>query len=138
MGISCLLIALACLAAIIPTLFWTLHWRPAGGLLLSLKEGALRIAWWDQGLVRFDYRFGIQAEPADQRWRIRWLPFLYREKLSTWLGGPLWIPALIALGCAARPWHTRARRGHCPRCGYNFKGLPRGAPCPECGPAGAP
>ena len=37
-------------------------------------------------------------------------------------------------------WGRRAYRrvsgsGTCPRCGYDTSGLPRGAPCPECGPS---
>lgn len=52
---------------------------------------------------------------------------------------PLWCAALpfaafaIATERAHRLRLRREQAGNCPRCRYNRAGLPRGAPCPECG-----
>jgi hypothetical protein len=43
------------------------------------------------------------------------------------LRGLLWIVLPSARG------RRRLRRGECPKCRYELRGLPAGAPCPECG-----
>ena len=115
----------------VASLFWTVHLRPSAGLLLSLKEGCVRLAWWDPSKVRFDYPPGISAGDSDQRWRLRWLPSIDRQALSTWVGLPLWIPAAAALALASL--RRRPAPGQCPHCRYDRRGLDPAAPCPECG-----
>ncbi len=62
------------------------------------------------------------------------------EHPAPWCGPyvfvPLWMPILVclALGCALAFRH-RHPPGTCTTCGYPLSGLPRGAPCPECGRA---
>jgi hypothetical protein len=51
---------------------------------------------------------------------------------------PLWIPIAV-LGVAVGGWTfaalraRRHRKGFCPKCHYDRRGLPAGAKCPECG-----
>jgi hypothetical protein len=53
--------------------------------------------------------------------------------LNTTLYASLWWLVAFAPGHARRA--LRRRRGLCPRCAYDLKGLAPGSPCPECGPA---
>jgi len=51
---------------------------------------------------------------------------------------PLWIPLTLCGVPSAIAWraHLRRRRrgpASCPSCGYDLRGLPASAPCPECG-----
>jgi hypothetical protein len=53
---------------------------------------------------------------------------------------PLWLPSILLFAFAwglHRLGHYDPRRlpGHCPRCGYDCKGLAQDAKCPECGRA---
>lgn len=54
--------------------------------------------------------------------------------IDTALYAALWSLVLFAPGPARRA--LRRRRGLCPRCAYNLRGLPPGAPCSECGQQG--
>jgi hypothetical protein len=60
-------------------------------------------------------------------------PFWYKQSI------PLWTPLLVLAIPAQWLWlsHQRAlkrdRAGRCPSCAYDLRGLPEGAPCPECG-----
>ncbi len=63
---------------------------------------------------------------------VEWWPLLASIAV---LGAPLG-GGLLTL-TALRAWQ-RARRGRCPRCGYDLAGLPCDAPCPECGKGEAP
>jgi hypothetical protein len=44
---------------------------------------------------------------------------------------PFWLPLLII--AAAIPLSLRRTRTGCPACGYDLRGLPKNALCPECG-----
>ncbi len=52
---------------------------------------------------------------------------------DTALYAGVWWALLFGPGATRRS--RRRRRGLCPRCAYDLKGLAPGSPCPECGPA---
>jgi hypothetical protein len=79
---------------------------------------------------RFDLRTGPHWRDSDWSW---WFHF-ERDGINV---VPLWaimlvtgVPALLLLSAARR---LRRRPGHCHGCGYDRRGLPWDAPCPECG-----
>jgi len=49
--------------------------------------------------------------------------------------GAAWWVGIAGVG-AGRAWWRRRKAGTCGACGYDLRGLPAGAPCPECGGAG--
>ena len=69
--------------------------------------------------------------PGVQHWRT----------VAPWGTGtavPLWMPLAASGGLtlafgAPSIFRRRKRPGHCPACGYDLRGLPAGASCPECG-----
>lgn len=106
-------------------LFGTVHWRLEHARLgvRSIPGGRPEPFWID-----------LNSEG------LRWVPELRVNTLSDWsVQIPLWIPLLLTTATAATLWTKRLRtpRGHC-RCGYDRRGLPATAPCPECGRAAEP
>ncbi len=78
------------------------------------------------GLSRYDFQVAV--------------PFLgYGDHFDVGLNMSCYAGALLALAAFGRtPIRTLVmvwvpRSGTCPSCRYNLKGLPPGAPCPECG-----
>ncbi len=71
-------------------------------------------------------------------WRWSWsLPRRSQTGTTTWrLVIPLWIPFGVCAILSSVAWDRRLRQdlpGRCEHCGYDRTGLPRSAPCPECG-----
>jgi len=83
---------------------------------------SLGFTHWTEPKYRLDWTFSFGTGPVTARLRI-----------------PLWFPTAIALPITAAAWFLdaratrRTRRGQCPTCAYDLKGLPAGATCPECG-----
>jgi hypothetical protein len=67
---------------------------------------------------------------------LRWTPDSHFYAINNWfITVPLWIPLALAAPATVVLWYRRSRAyaGHCKRCGYDRRGLPPGAACPECG-----
>lgn len=62
---------------------------------------------------------------------------LYTQTWDLMVGAMYFSCLLIVVGFAVEAWSkiTNRRRPSwaCPHCGYDRRGLPPGAPCPECG-----
>lgn len=107
----------------------------------SVINGAAAIQWWSTPIgphwtgwfVSID-RSGRLVPAA--RWAENWTP-----TYEPWTSGdgqifiPHWLTAALLLAPALPFWwfRSRERAGHCAKCGYDLKGLPGGAVCPECG-----
>lgn len=70
----------------------------------------------------------------DRKAPLPWRPIWRGLAVNTAIFAAAWAPLLVFPG-AIRRAHRR-RRGLCPRCGYDLRALPEGAPCPECGRPG--
>jgi hypothetical protein len=79
--------------------------------------------------------------------RFFWSPQWDRNKVTTRVNCPLWIPILITILPTAIAWRLdalarrrerAARLNLCPKCNYDRAGLAKGAVCPECGSKGEP
>ncbi len=81
-------------------------------------------------------------DPADISWNGAYLPAVLPTRIL-WPGfladslvfGAGWLALLAGPGFAIRFVRRALRRraGRCERCAYDLRGLPRDAPCPECG-----
>ncbi len=62
---------------------------------------------------------------------------LYTQPWDWMVGATYFDGLLIVAGVLAEAWsrfaHRRTPPWACRRCGYDRRGLPPGAPCPECG-----
>jgi hypothetical protein len=133
-----------------------------GKLHLTAGAGGLGITWsrrTPDGIIHLDlradhdvpvphtftstggYRGGGNAIPE-----LRGVAHLRttHRTLLPWIAGrsqvriiflPLWPALLLAAPFAASAWRgwRSIPPGHCPRCRYDMRALPQGAPCPECG-----
>lgn len=62
---------------------------------------------------------------------------LYAQTWDFLVGAMYFVGLLILAGLVVEAWsrltHRRTPAWMCRRCGYDRRGLPPGAPCPECG-----
>lgn len=99
------------------------------------------LAWWTQYEEDWSTRKLVQSErrawtltsaspkniPLRFPLHVRWEGLIVNTVVWAVLA---WSP--LAVGLAVRRW-LRGRRGGCLTCGYDLRGLPTNAPCPECG-----
>lgn len=106
----------------LPALWYRVHGAYVRNYALAseIEGGRLIMARGGLEIRAYDFR----ALPLLPSW-----PGLLAD---TALFGCLWAAVLFGPGLVRR--RVRARRGRCPRCGYDARNLPEGAPCPECGP----
>src|SRR5262245_18640253 len=112
-------------------------WWSATGTHVIVAKGALSLSWYQVG-PSGDPAAGWQAE-SQHTPSLVWRGFWLRSPASWRLVVPLW-PLLVATfltAATAWRWDVLARRralaGKCPTCGYDCRGLPARAACPECG-----
>lgn len=122
-------------AAFILSLHYHVTVRHPNTWRIEISAGAARVNW-DVGPPTAatgptQYDADTHSTPME------WWPRAYRR--IGWPGFilPLWLPAFAAAIAAAVMWRwdLTPRAGQCPRCRYDCRGLPAGAPCPECGHA---
>lgn len=132
-GLGGLLLCAFVVSATCPATIWWYGYNRAR-LVVCIDGGSAGVFWNMP-------RGGAQAVAKDceeechklvhaGRWHPRFTPFFDGGGAA---GFPLWMPAVLLLGCGAVV-AVRSRRivpGHCP-CGYNLTGNVSGR-CPECG-----
>jgi len=128
-----LALSLLLLAAWLATRRCSVIWDTPGGYRLALCTG--RFYFVDSRSTPPPARVTIQSDSRPLEW---W--FLYdRDPIYFAFACPLWAPTLLTSLATAAAWRRDSlpRRcaavGLCPTCNYNLAGLPRIAPCPECG-----
>jgi hypothetical protein len=113
------------------------------------KTRVLFLVW---GGVRYDWagapgapefpppsRFTVAAAPPDGYEGMAWGFTRYKGIEIDITVVPVWWLAAALLGATALAWKgpvllfLRRRRGACPACGYDRRGLSGESPCPECG-----
>lgn len=116
---------------------WGFGWRVTDRFLVGFGVGE---AWvvWQSDLPMLDpygpgplFAIDRRQNPRPFEWRpdFAWDNQVRAAKI------PLWLVALAATAVAGGQWWLARRArlpGHC-RCGYDLRGLPTGAVCPECG-----
>lgn len=126
----------------------TSKWRdvsltgPQRVAVASLGQGTIRLAYYEYrdrtGPLWFDsYKYDF---PRTLMW---WFSGERggkpgRPSTSCYVIIPIWAPLLLVGGCTAGVWRKDrqiARRADvaCVSCGYDIRGLAKGATCPECG-----
>ncbi len=138
-----------------PQVHSALHDRHAGYLM---QLDSVVAFGWPWRLANFTATHGFAPNGTETK-TIRggigiWHPHNAEFKTSRGYGvtlpyRPIWPGLLANTAIFAAPWAllfigipllrrvTRRRRGRCVRCGYDLRGMPSGAPCPECGLAAA-
>lgn len=78
---------------------------------------------------------GPAIQPFDLRVPLPYMPIWPGLIGNTLVFASAWALILALPALAFDRWKVRRRirRGECPKCRYSVKGLPSGAPCPECG-----
>lgn len=115
-----------------------MFWVNRGGPNIRADAGRIQFRQWSwTGLTR-DWNFYLNPRPRKERYW--WFEWTREPGWQSWsLDTPMWVPAagLLLIGIAAWIPDVRAvlrrRRGRCPGCGYDRKGLDSAQPCPECG-----
>lgn len=108
---------------------------PGDGHSIRIEHG--RIEWWyrwDGVKVNEDWGIAVNSEPQKL-----FLDF-HKYPGSMFLKLPIWMLLAPVVAVAAAMFvvpRFRKRPGECRRCGYDRRGLPAGAVCPECGQAEA-
>ena len=111
--------------------YWYAYGYIGHGLVVGFIQGRIGVG------LQSGPNVGWVADRVEYRdHRLRWLPEIYSDPLSTVIVVPLWIPGVVALGSFwfLRWRRRRARPGHCPTCEYDLTGNVSGV-CPECGTA---
>ncbi len=111
--------------------------RAAGWPMLCLRsishasagDAALKWSWSIPILPAGAYAKHFIRDPA--MGSLPLLPDPIGFTVNTAAFGSIWF--LIFTGYATATHAFRRRRGLCPRCAYDLKGLALGSPCPECG-----
>ena len=94
-----------------------------------MEHGRMKVEVRASGVANENFYIAINSEG------LRFKPELRVSRWDDWMVNvPLWMPVLASTGGSA--WLFRASRRErtgCRKCGYDLKGLPEGAKCPECG-----
>lgn len=121
---------------------WEVHWTGTH-LALGLSSGALSCNWNAKSFVTSKglsfYRIADAERdgfPARATfWKRNWLPHPFPPTGPPWgYFTPLWSLLVLFAIPTTRAWLARPLSpSACPRCGYDFTGLPAKGGCPECG-----
>ena len=96
------------------------------------SNGYIAIFWQDENRRVLYPGAGVYG-PELARFGCPLLPEPYFKSSMRYVAIPAWMIAVPS----PLVWYLRARRrddGTCRKCRYDFRGLPEGACCPECGP----
>jgi hypothetical protein len=121
---------------------WYASALAVGCVSVGVNDGGFKFNVYNQKLIKPSSGLHVVRNPLPLAWK--WKPVFRRNPTSTLVWIPLWMPLTLvvvatAVGGTLRVrGRIRRRFGHCPKCGYDLRGLQAGSPCPECGRAGAP
>jgi predicted RNA-binding Zn-ribbon protein involved in translation (DUF1610 family) len=122
--------------------WWTVGYVSPSGDWVEVSVGSLGIChgFHTPGATAPSPGWFVHREKPLLLWFFGWYS---QPHWALWFFVPLWVPAAATLLATAAAWRLdalarrRAKAGHCPKCGYDLRGLREGAVCPECGAAAA-
>jgi len=126
-------------AALLAVWLWSTrhfaYWAYPRGLVF-VTRGQLEIWYYPSSFfASSSFRPHTGPHPFAWSWRFH---YTQSKAGNSILNIPLWLFELVLLVLLIRPWRfTRARRrmrkGLCPKCGYDRRGIGEQRECPECG-----
>ena len=143
--VGCTLASLVVFGAWIGSWWVAVYWvngRPSHLMNVELGRGVLAVEWYVPDPARLHYkstpnRFEAEWLPPEYRYQAHWLPFRSHNTRAVRTEVPLWMPLVALLVPTAWLWRGEIRRRvpplTCGGCGYDRRGLPADAVCPECG-----
>lgn len=137
-----LLLSATCFFSIFVEVTWAKNFSRSGWtqLWITIGAGSVEFGQNQSRGVGWSYEPGLRIQ-YHQRPACNFYPSIRKTPGSRCVVIPLWIPLVFVVVATYRFWRfegraeQRVKRGCCPKCGYDRRGIVASVVCPECGEA---